>query len=133
MTQSQVHILESKNAWNTTLTTTGAKIVMIYQVSKNKSGRGAYLSQINHGLLIICLTSLSGKYPLNENEVEMENNQTTINNSTLMECSDSSVEIVEINYGHKPYINQNMNDFCYPPQTYLDALQCSQDVSNLTL
>ena len=79
------------------------------------------------------ITILSGSYLLNEDAVEVWKDVTSISNSTLIDCLDSPVKILEIVYGNKHHTEQKLDDSCYTSQSYIDYLQCNIDVSNLTL
>ena len=78
-------------------------------------------------------TNLSGNYPINEDAVEVLKDGTSLSNSTLIDCLDSPVKILEITYGNKQPTKQKPNDSCYTSQSYIDYVQCNNDVSNVTL
>ena len=79
------------------------------------------------------ITNLPGNYPLNEDAVEVWKDGTSISNTTLIDCLDSPVKLKEISYGNKHRMEQKLNDSCFTSQSYLDYLQCNNDVSNITL
>ena len=49
-----------------------------------------------------------------------------------MDCMDSPVEVVDLVYGNKPKTNLKSESFCYTPQSYLNHLQCNNNVSDMT-
>ena len=69
---------------------------------------------------------------LSENEIEVSKNTDSIYNLTSMECMDSPAEIVDLVYGNKPQTNLKSESFCYTPQSYLNHLQCNNNVSDMT-
>ena len=77
------------------------------------------------------ITNLLGNYPSNDDAVEVLKDGTLISNSTLIDCLDSPVMILEVTYGNKR--EHKLDDSCYTSQSYIDYLQCNNDVSNITL
>jgi hypothetical protein len=69
----------------------------------------------------------------NIKEIEVSSPRHSTNDSVLIQCVDSSLEITEISYGHKPSDDLNDKDYCYAPQWYTNERKCINDVSNTTL